>query len=122
MFDFVRKMCQTFGYARAGIAILLFKEKHSLILLLGGIAGLLLAWLLKVNKIEWMFVILGIVLIYVAEALNTAIEQVVDMVSPEYHPMAKKAKDVAAGAVLIAVIMAALIATLVFGPKIAALL
>ena len=72
------------------------------------------------SRIEWGLVVFAITLVWTAEAVNTAIESVVDLVSPERHPVAGRAKDAAAGAVLAAAIGAALIGACVFGSRIAA--
>ena len=69
---------------------------------------------------EWCWISLAIVAVWTAEALNTAFEFLTDVASPEFHPLAADAKDVAAGAVLIASIGAVIIAALVFGPHLAA--
>jgi diacylglycerol kinase (ATP) len=71
---------------------------------------------------EWALVVLAIALVWTAEAVNTAIENLVDLVSPSRHPLAGKAKDAAAGAVLAAAIGAAIIGVCIFGPRIAGLL
>lgn len=77
------------------------------------LAGLLLH--LKAN--EWCWITLAVISVWSAEALNTAVEFLTDVASPEFHPLAGKAKDVAAGAVLISAIGAVIIGLLVFGPK-----
>ncbi len=120
MFSAFKNLPKTFGHAWDGIRILLFAEKHSLFLWLGAGAGVLLSHLLKVNKTEWLLVLLAIGTVFAAEAMNTAVEQAVDLASPEQHPIAKKAKDLAAGAVLITVITATTIGLLIFVPKIIA--
>lgn len=70
---------------------------------------------------EWCAVIGAIGLVLVAEAINTAVEAVVDLASPEVHPLAERAKDVAAGGVLIAAAVSVIIGLLVFGPHLLAL-
>ena len=72
-------------------------------------------------RLEWCAVVAAIALVWTAEGLNTALEFLTDLVSPEYHPLAEKAKDVAAGAVLTASIGAAVIGAIIFLPKLAAL-
>ncbi len=69
------------------------------------------------DRMEWCMVFLAIVSVWTAEALNTAFEFLCDVASPEYHPLVEKAKDVAAGAVLICAIGAAVVGGLVFIPK-----
>jgi diacylglycerol kinase len=68
------------------------------------------------TPLEWVACVLGMAAVWAAEALNTAIEAVVDLASPGRHPLAGRAKDVAAGAVLVTVGAAGLVALLVFGP------
>jgi diacylglycerol kinase (ATP) len=71
---------------------------------------------------EWAWVVLAIGSVWTAEALNTAFEFLTDVASPDFHPLAEKAKDVAAGAVFLAAIGAAIIGALVFWPKVVGLL
>jgi len=77
---------------------------------------LLLGLYFGFSKAEWCWIVLAIVSVWTAEALNTAFEFLADVSSPGFHPLVKKAKDVAAGAVLIAAIGAAAIGLLVIGP------
>jgi len=70
----------------------------------------------QVTPIEWCFLVLAIILVWVAEALNTAFEYLCDVASPDFHPLVKKSKDVAAGAVLISALGAVVIGTIVFLP------
>ncbi|MFM7024551.1 MAG: diacylglycerol kinase family protein [Limnohabitans sp.] len=79
------------------------------------LAGLLGAWL-GVSRFEWMVLLLTVALVLAAEALNTALEYAVDLASPEWHPLARDAKDVAAAAVLICSLCAAVVGLLVFVP------
>jgi diacylglycerol kinase len=72
----------------------------------------------KINYLEWCIVILCFVLVIALEAINSAIEYLTDLASPDFHPLAGKAKDMAAGAVLIAAIGSVVIAFVIFFPKI----
>ena len=76
-----------------------------------------LAWTFKVSSAEWCFLILGMMAVGITEALNTAIECLTDLVSPEFHPLAGKVKDISAGAVLIAAIGTAVVGAVIFVPK-----
>jgi diacylglycerol kinase (ATP) len=76
----------------------------------------------RLTKPEWCWIILAIISVWTAEALNTAFEFLTDVASPEFHPLAGKAKDVAAGAVLITAIGSVLIGLLIFGPYALALI
>lgn len=71
---------------------------------------------LGLTKSEWCWIILAAISVWTAEALNTAFEFLTDVASPEFHPLAAKAKDVAAGAVLITAIGSVLIGILIFSP------
>jgi diacylglycerol kinase (ATP) len=77
---------------------------------------------LQVSTAEWSALVLAIALVFIAEALNTSIEAVVDLASPEFHELAGRAKDVGAGGVLIAAMASAAIGLLVFGPHLKAML
>lgn len=76
----------------------------------------------RISNGEWCAILAAIALVLVAEAINTAIEAVVDLASPEVHPLAERAKDVAAGAVLIAAVVSAMIGLIVFGPHLLVLI
>ena len=71
----------------------------------------------EVSRWEWCLLILCVAVVLAAEAFNSALEYLVDLVSPGQHPLAGKAKDIAAGAVLIVAIGAALVGLLIFIPK-----
>lgn len=90
-------------------------ELAALVVVFGG------AWFFRVSGIEWALLALVIFGILSLEALNTAIEAVVDLVSPEYNDLARIAKDSAAGAQVFAVISSLIVAGIIFGPRIAAL-
>lgn len=97
----------SFNCAIEGILWAARTQRHLRYHLLVAVAVLLAALLFHVSSLEFILLVFGMVLVFFAELLNTAIEVVVDMISPEYHPMARRAKDVAAGAVLMACIGAA---------------
>uniref|UniRef100_C6E468 Diacylglycerol kinase n=1 Tax=Geobacter sp. (strain M21) TaxID=443144 RepID=C6E468_GEOSM len=88
-------------------------QKHMRHHFLAALVVLIAALLLRVTLLEFMLLALAISFVLFAELLNTAIEVVVDMISPEFHPMAKLAKDVAAGAVLVAAFGTAIMGYLV---------
>ncbi len=79
-----------------------------------------LGWWLGLDALRWVVLVLAIGLVWVAEFVNTAIEAVVDMASPEIHPLAGAAKDVAAAAVLLAAITSVVVGLLVLGPPLLA--
>jgi len=81
---------------------------------------LLLGFWLRLASAQWGLLLLAIALVWVAEALNTAIERLTDLVSPEYRPLAGEVKDLAAAGVLLAALGGAGIALVVFGPALLA--
>ena len=113
----MKKRLQSFGYAYRGIYCVFGTEANmkihigiSLLVIICGIA-------FNISITEWMFCLLCIGLVVGAEMFNTAIENVVDLASPEQHPLAGKAKDIAAGGVLICAIISVIIGLLIFVPK-----
>jgi len=80
------------------------------------VAVVMAGFVLGISPAEWCWLVLAIIAVWMAEALNTAIEFLADVASPEFHPLVKKAKDVAAGAVLISAIGALIIGIIILGP------
>jgi diacylglycerol kinase len=78
----------------------------------------LLGWWVRLSALEWGLLGLTFFLVLACEAVNTAVEAVVDLVSPHYHPLAKIAKDAAAGALIFAVLGSLCVAAAIFGPRI----
>ncbi|PCJ74875.1 MAG: diacylglycerol kinase [Rhodobacteraceae bacterium] len=113
---------KSFGYAAAGLLFLLKSEPHARIHMLATTLVIIAAIALDVTRQDWLWLVLAITLVWVFEAMNTAIEHLCDVVSSQYSQSVKRAKDVAAGAVLIAAIAAAIIGILVFYPYIRALI
>jgi diacylglycerol kinase (ATP) len=98
---------------------LVFRSQHSArIQAIAALAVVVLGVALRVSAPEWCALVLAIALVLTAEALNTSIEAVVDLVSPEFHQVAGRAKDVGAGAVLIAALGSIVVGLLVFGPHV----
>lgn len=116
--NYLQTRLRSFGYAFKGIATLFLTQAHAKIHLLATVLVVGAGFLLEISVGEWALLTIAITMVWVAEAVNTAIEFVVDLVSPERHELAGKAKDVAAGAVLLASFGAVAIAALVLGPRI----
>ncbi len=111
------KVLKGFGYAIKGILVAV-KEQLNLKIHLAAVVVVVVAGIyFELDAIEWSVIFLTFGLVIVAEMLNTAMEYMVDFVSPQIHPMAGKIKDVAAGAVLIAAIVAIAVAVTIFGNK-----
>lgn len=111
------------GFADAwnGLRLLVRTQPNARVHLAATLAAWLLGALLRLTLGEWAALVIVTALVWVAEGLNTAIEMIVDLVSPERQPLAGWAKDVAAGAVLLAAAAAVLVGAILFLPKLAAL-
>ena len=109
---------RSFGHAFRGLKVLVQTQHNARIHAVATALVVGAGALLRISSVEWALIVLAIVCVWAGEALNTAVEFVVDLASPEQHPLAAKAKDVAAGAVLIAAIGAAIVGVIVFGPYI----
>lgn len=108
---------RAFRYAFAGIRYA-FGQPNFRIQLSLGIIALILAALFRLPLSEWLALILVSLAVLTLEMLNTVIESVVDLVSPDYHPLAKTAKDVAAGAVLLGAIASLIVGVFIFVPHV----
>jgi diacylglycerol kinase (ATP) len=107
---------QSFVYAGRGVRTMLLSQHNArihaaatMIVVAGGVA-------VRLDRYEWVAVVLAIASVWTAEALNTAFEFLCNVASPDFHPLVEKAKDVAAGAVLITALGAVAIAAFVFAP------
>lgn len=116
----IRKNSQlsSFRLAILGILTAIKQERNVKIHLVITILVIILGLLNDLSKQEWMFIAFCIGLVISLELINTAIERVVDLVTSEYHPLAKEAKDIAAGAVFVAAILSIVIGGIIFIPKI----
>lgn len=83
-----------------------------------GLLVILAGVFFSISRMEWLFVLLCIAGMFTLEILNTAIEKTVDLVTDEYHPLAKVAKDLAAGAVLVYTVYSIIVGMIVFLPKV----
>lgn len=111
-----RKFIRSFGYAVEGI-LTGVREQNLRFHLFAMVVVIVAAILTKLSVIEWIVVIILFALVIGTELINTAIERVVDLASPEIHPLAKQAKDIAAGAVLVFACASVIIGLLIFLPK-----
>jgi diacylglycerol kinase (ATP) len=104
----------SFRYALHGVLLSFKTQRHLRIHFTLAVAALLAGFLWGLSRLELLVLIGAIALVILSELFNTALEAVVDLVTPDYHPLAKVAKDVAAGAVLVAAVNAALVGALLF--------
>lgn len=113
-----RTVWKSFGYALSGIRYAAKRERNMRLHLAAAAGASLLGFFCRLSGVEWMALILVCMAVIMAELFNTAMEAIVDLVAPEFHPLAKAAKDAAAGAVLIAAAAAAIVGFLLFFDKI----
>jgi diacylglycerol kinase len=110
------KFLASFGYAFQGLWYALSTQRnarlHAVIATLATILGIVL----RISAVEFAIIFMAIAGVFIAEMFNTVFELCVDLASPEYHPLAKIAKDVAAGAVLLSAILSIIIGLFIFGP------
>ena len=113
-----KRQLQSFRYAFRGIKYVVKNEHNMRIHLLTSVLVLLFCFLLQLNITEWCFIVFAMGFVLFAETINTSVELLTDLVSPDFHILAEKTKDVAAGAVVIASIAAAMVGLFIFLPKI----
>jgi diacylglycerol kinase (ATP) len=112
----ITKRAKSFMYAFRGIGILIKTQHNTWIHLFATISVIIFAFVFKLSSYEWALIITAFTLVWLAEALNTAVEFIADTITTDHHPLIEKAKDMAAGGVLISAIGAALIGIMIFWP------
>ncbi len=122
MLEAKHSMIKSFQFAFDGVKVAILKGRNFRIQLVCGIVASVLAYFLQFTRIEWAILAISTSSILILELINTSLESITNLVSPEIHPEAKIAKDVAAASVLIASIASIFIGALVFLPKIINLL
>lgn len=113
---------RSIGHAGRGVLAMLKSQHNAWIHAFASVCVVAAGLLFDVNAVEWCFLVVAMVGVWVAEALNTAFEFLCDVASPEFHPLVKQSKDVAAGAVLLSAIGAAVIGVVILGPHLLRLL
>jgi len=111
-----RSRIAAFRHAFAGLGYVIRTQRNAWIHALATLMVIIVGTWLDIDRRDWVILLLAIGLVWLAEFLNTALEAVVDLASPETHPMARVGKDVGAAAVLIAATAAAITGLLVMGP------
>ncbi|MBS4191338.1 diacylglycerol kinase family protein [Bacillus sp. FJAT-49705] len=112
------RLLKSFGFALTGIKEAVRCERNLRIHLFFSVIVICMGIWLSISVYEWLIIVLAIAGMLSLEMLNSAIERVVDLVTTDFHPLAKAAKDMAAGAVLIFAIMSVIIGLIIFLPKI----
>ena len=112
-----KRLVDSFNFAIEGLISALKNEKHMKVHILAAIIIVILAIVINPSKVELLIISLSVSFVIITELVNTAVEAIIDLVSPERHPLAKLSKDVAAGAVLVAAINALCVGYLLFYDK-----
>lgn len=110
-------LTKSLQHAFSGVVHCVLKERNMRIHITAACITFVLAWRLNLDRNELLILCLTVASVLVAEIFNTSIEALVDLVSPEFHPLAKLAKDAAAGAVLLAALTSLIIGYVLFVPK-----
>lgn len=113
----IKKRLLSFKYAGQGIVTLIKSEPNARIHLFLMSVAIILGFIFDITRFEWLILVLTFAMVLAAEAFNTAFEFLTDLVSPDYHELAGKTKDVAAGAVLLTAIGAFIVGCIIFLPK-----
>ncbi len=113
-----KRLLRSFGYATQGLRHVIKHEQNMQVHLAAAVMILLGAWLLQFPLIHWLVLLLVIAGMFALEIMNTAIERTVDLVTEEFHPLAKRAKDIAAAAVFVYSFFAVIIGLILFVPPI----
>ncbi len=108
---------KSIGHALGGLSLMLRTQHNAWLHLAATIVVVVAGLILGLTTDAWLALILAIAVVWIAEALNTAFELLCDVASPDFHPIVKAAKDVAAGAVLLSAVAAAIVGTIVFLPR-----
>lgn len=106
---------RSFACAWAGLGYAIRSQRNMKIHCLAVVVVIAAGMILGVSRIDWAILSLTIFMVLAAEVINTAVEKVVDLASPEFHPLARQAKNLAAGAVLLTALNALIIAFIIFG-------
>lgn len=105
---------RSFLFAIQGFRTALQTERNIKVMLVGLVLAVAMGFILQIDLLSWAIILLCCGVVIAAELLNTAVETVVDLVSPEYHPLAGRAKDISAGAVWALCVIVALVGAIVF--------
>lgn len=113
----IRARILSFKYAFQGLRDLFSTQDNAKIHALMMLLSVLMGWFFSISSTEWCFIIFAISSVLAAEAFNTALEHITDLVSPDHHELAGRTKDVAAAGVLLTALGAALVGLIIFLPK-----
>ncbi len=114
--DELAAFLKSFVYAWHGLVYAVRTQRNARVHMLLGTAAIILGLALRISPVEFAMIFVAITLVFIAEMFNTVAEACIDLVTSEYHPLARVAKDVAAGAVLLNAMLSVVIGLLVFIP------
>ena len=114
-YDF-KKQIRSFGYAWKGIRCVVGKEQNLSFHFITTVCVVVAGCFFHITRMEWIAVLLCIGMVIGAEMFNSAVERIVDLVSPQRHPLAGQIKDIAAGAVLVCALTAMIVGLIIFVP------
>src|SRR6267154_6090831 len=109
---------RSFRHAIAGVLRMIQCQHNAWLHAAATLVVLAAAFVLRISAADWCWIILAVSIVWTAEALNTAFEFLADAASPDFHPLVRDAKDVAAGAVLVTAVAAVIIGAIIFRPYI----
>ena len=112
------KYREKFKNAFRGLYVFVKTTRHLSVHVISALIAIVSGFYFQISSVEWALVVFAIGIVFITEALNTAIEIDIDLTSPEYHPYARDTKDVAAAAVLLSAFMSVVVGLIIFLPKI----
>jgi diacylglycerol kinase len=115
--DYLQSRVNSFRYAFRGIAVLLETQPNARLHALATMVALLLGFLLRIDRAEWLWILLMIFVVWIAESINTSLEFLADSITTEIRPSLRDSKDVAATSVLLAASLAFLVGSIILVPK-----
>lgn len=115
--DWLKERIRSFRYAFSGIFLLFRETQNARIHLFSAVGVIIAGFLFSISALEWLAIVICIGVVLAAEALNSAIENLADKVSPEKNPLIGKAKDLGAAAVLFLALASLAVALIIFIPK-----
>lgn len=115
--DYLRSRVNSFRHALRGIAVLIATQPNARLHALATMVALLLGVLLRIDRSEWLWILLMIFMVWIAESINTSLEFLADSITTEIRPSLRDSKDVAATSVLLAASLAILVGGIILVPK-----
>ena len=120
MFSYIKKQVRSTKHAVDGLGVML-NDYNAFIHVPSAILAILFGFAFQISSTEWIFILSAIASVWITEILNTALEKLVDLVSPKKNKIAGQVKDLAAGAVLIAALYALVVGIIIFGERLSLL-